>query len=213
VLQVLEAALQSQLFGVRLSGVVTSGAVLQLCPDALPTKPVAAFTRFLAPYYHPKLPMPIDPNRDETYDSAFGDPGWAKTFRADPKVLKALRATLGTVVGVWAAGKHVRGSPDRRLPVPVASHPRHGRWQGPHRAHAQVCRSARTRARAGNVGGQRWTSAPPRKARGRPVCHECHHLLDRRADLGRSEASCAPSNKFIRSNLFAHRISNWYRLV
>jgi alpha-beta hydrolase superfamily lysophospholipase len=116
-LQVLEAALQSKLFGVRLAGAVTSSAVLQLRPDALPPRPVAALMRFLAPYY-PKFLMPGDPNRDETYDSAFGDPGWAKTFRSDPKVLKDPRATLGAVVGVWAAGEHVRGSPDA-IPCPL----------------------------------------------------------------------------------------------
>ena len=116
-LQVLEAALQSKFYGVQLAGVVTSGAVLQLRPDALPPKPVARLMRFLAPYY-PKFPMPSDPNRDETYDAAFCDPEWARTFRSDDKVLKAPRATLAAVVGVWAAGEHVRRSPDA-FPCPL----------------------------------------------------------------------------------------------
>jgi alpha-beta hydrolase superfamily lysophospholipase len=116
-LQVLVAALQSKLYGVQLSGVITSSAVLQVHPDALPPKPVATLMRFLAPYY-PKFPMPNDPHRVASYDSAFGDPEWARTFRSDEKVLKAPRATLGAVVGVWGAGEHVLRSPDA-FPCPL----------------------------------------------------------------------------------------------
>jgi alpha-beta hydrolase superfamily lysophospholipase len=168
-LQVLEAALQSKHYGVQLSGVVASSAVLQVHPDALPPKTVATLMRFLAPYY-PKFPMPKDPNREESYDSAFGDPEWARTFRSDDKVLKAPRATLGAVVGVWG-GRGARSAQPRRFPVPVAGHPRQGRLPGPHRADARVGRSARARPRAGGVGGQRRTSAPPGQARCSLVRH------------------------------------------
>lgn len=98
-LQVLEAALQSKFYGVRISGVITLGAVLQVNPSLLPPKPVLKVLSFLAPYY-PRLKMPVDGRLDATYDEAFGDQEWAKLTRQDTHVLHAPATTLAGAVAV-----------------------------------------------------------------------------------------------------------------
>lgn len=105
-LEVLEAAMQSKYYGVSLTGVITSGAVLQVHPDLLPPAPVVKLLSFLAPYY-PKLKMPNDARMEASYDSAFGDVEWAHITRLDDKVLKAPKSTLAVSVGVLTTGPNL----------------------------------------------------------------------------------------------------------
>ncbi len=102
-LQVLEATMQSKSYGVALTGVITSGAVLQVNRDLLPPQPIVKLLLFLAPYY-PKVKMPNDSKLEATYDDAFGDAEWARITRLDDKVLKAPKATLAGAVGILTTG-------------------------------------------------------------------------------------------------------------
>jgi pimeloyl-ACP methyl ester carboxylesterase len=84
---------------------MVSGGVIHVKKDFLPPQPVVKLLLFLSNYY-PKLTMPAT-DFESTFDEAFGDKEWARTWRQDPKISMSIRPTLGSIAATLGTGLQV----------------------------------------------------------------------------------------------------------
>ncbi|MEM8545492.1 MAG: alpha/beta fold hydrolase [Cyanobacteria bacterium P01_H01_bin.119] len=107
-LQVLAAGLaedRAKAAGIKLAGIIATGAALEIDPATLPPKPVIKVLAFLARYF-PRLKMPAT-DFSATFDAAFGDKEWARIARLDPGVQVSPRPTMGAATATVASGEKI----------------------------------------------------------------------------------------------------------
>lgn len=114
-LQVIGAAFEKDFYNCKIDGVISSGGMLKVGAQFLPPMPIVYVLVWLAQYY-PKIIMPAT-NFESTFDDAFGDKDWAKTFRADPKVAMEIKVTIGAVAATLATGSKLLVKA-KEFPVP-----------------------------------------------------------------------------------------------
>jgi alpha-beta hydrolase superfamily lysophospholipase len=90
--------------------------MLKISKQFLPPQPVVSALVWLAQYY-PKLVMPAT-DFESTFDDAFGDKEWARTARADPKVTRQIKPTIGAVAATLGTGQKLL-SKAQSFPVPL----------------------------------------------------------------------------------------------
>ncbi|MEM6503730.1 MAG: alpha/beta hydrolase [Cyanobacteria bacterium P01_C01_bin.89] len=117
--QVLAAGLAKQRAkanGVKLAGIITTGAALKINPATLPPRPALKILGFLSRYY-PKVKMPAA-DFSSTFDEAFGNKEWAKVARRDLGVQVSPRPTMaGASATVATREKIAKNAEDFKLPL------------------------------------------------------------------------------------------------
>ena len=69
-------------------GYILSAPVINIKKGILPPKPIVRFMQWLGRFF-PMAKMPVAPGFGPDFDSAFGDPRWARAGRMDPLVQEA----------------------------------------------------------------------------------------------------------------------------
>lgn len=114
--QVMKAAFYAAEQNIKLTGVISLAGLVRVGDSILPPAFVVNSICWLAKYYPKTIMRGVD--TQSTFDDAFGDKKWARTARADPKIVLQVAPTLSSVATTLSAGDYILENAIH-FPVPI----------------------------------------------------------------------------------------------
>ena len=113
--QVMTAAFYAPEQNLKVAGVISLGGMIRVGDSILPPAFIVKLICWMAVYYPKTVLSGMD--TESTFDDAFGDKKWARTARADPKVVINLAPALSSVAAMLSAGDYLLANASK-FPVP-----------------------------------------------------------------------------------------------